>query len=157
MKELKFTVLKACPAITAATLLLCFLTQAAAKLFGIELPEQANLDFVLSHAGFNVLFMKTLALILVVMPAVEETIFRYVMFSAIKPGRAWLAAAVSSALFSASHYIGQPFPDNAFVALFFFGYAQCMLLQKTGKLRFTILNHALFNLVNLVLLFAFRG
>ena len=61
--------------------------------------------------------------------------------------------AFSSALFAAAHYIAQPWPDAAFLALFFFGLAQCGLYRKTGRLWCAMLNHALFNLTNLVLLF----
>ena len=59
----------------------------------------------------------------------------------------------SSLLFSAAHYLAQPWPDAAFLALFFFGVAQCGLYQKTGRIVCAMLNHALFNLTNLVLLF----
>ena len=63
------------------------------------------------------------------------------------------AALVSSLAFSAAHYIFQPFPDAAFVALFFFGLAQCWLYCKTDRIWCPMLNHFLFNLTNLVLLF----
>jgi membrane protease YdiL (CAAX protease family) len=56
-----------------------------------------------------------------------------------------------SVLFSAAHYIMQPFPDAAFIALFFFGLAQCWLYKKTERLWCPILNHCLFNLTNVVL------
>ena len=59
----------------------------------------------------------------------------------------------SSLLFSAAHYLAQPWPDAAFLALFFFGVVQCGLYQKTGCIVCAMLNHALFNLTNLVLLF----
>ena len=64
-----------------------------------------------------------------------------------------LVALVASALFSAAHYVLAPWPDNAFFALFFFGFAQCWLYQKTERLWCVVLNHALFNLTNLVLMF----
>ena len=60
---------------------------------------------------------------------------------------------LSSLLFSAAHYLAQPWPDAAFLALFFFGAAQCWLYLKTGRIVCAMLNHALFNLTNLVLLF----
>ena len=47
----------------------------------------------------------------------------------------------------------QPWPDAAFLALFFFGLAQCWLYRKTDHIWCAILNHGLFNLTNLVLLF----
>ena len=58
---------------------------------------------------------------------------------------------LSSVVFSAAHYVQQPWPDAAFLALFFFGVAQCWLYRKTGRLWCAMLNHALFNLTNLVL------
>ncbi|MBQ2630168.1 MAG: CPBP family intramembrane metalloprotease, partial [Kiritimatiellae bacterium] len=61
-------------------------------------------------------------------------------------------AVVVAALFSAAHYISQPFPDSAFIALFFFGLAQCWLYAKTDRSWCPMLNHALFNLTNIVLL-----
>ena len=63
------------------------------------------------------------------------------------------AAVLSSSLFSAAHYITQPFPDAAFIALFFFGLAQCWLYTKTNRLWCPALNHMLFNVTNLILLF----
>jgi len=65
----------------------------------------------------------------------------------------WGLAVVSAALFSAAHYIAQPWPDAAFLALFFFGLAQTWLYAKTKRIWCAMLNHALFNLTNLVLLF----
>ena len=40
----------------------------------------------------------------------------------------------------------------AFIALFFFGVAQCWLYRKTDRIWCPMLNHALFNLTNVVLL-----
>ncbi len=62
-----------------------------------------------------------------------------------------LVLLFSAALFAAAHYLAQPWPDAAFLALFFFGAAQCWLYLKTGRLWCAMLNHALFNLTNLVL------
>ena len=179
MKNLKFT-LKAWPVIAAATIGLCYLTQLVAKWFGIELPDQANIELVKRYAGWNRTFVFLCLQVLVLMPAIEELIFRYCLFRLpIKVGRALrarrnhdtakiaptndygeagvlalsLTAAISSILFSAAHYLAQPWPDAAFIALFFFGLAQCWLYRKTGHLWCAILNHALFNLTNLVLLF----
>ena len=179
MSHLKFT-LKSWPVIALATIGLCYLTQTVAKWFGIELPDQANIELVKRYAGWNKTFILLCAQVLVLMPAVEELIFRYCLFRLpIRVGRALrarrnqnkaeitplgdcgeagvlalpLTATVSSLLFSAAHYIAQPWPDAAFIALFFFGLAQCWLYKKTDHLWCAILNHALFNLTNLVLLF----
>jgi len=177
---------KAWPVIAGATIGLCFLTQAVAKLFGIELPDQANIDLVRqwglhcfdSLKNFGV-FAGLVAQVLLLMPAIEELLFRWLLFglpvrlfsrSSASDGRqttggTWVSilgprpvslvsvATFSAALFSAAHYIAQPWPDAAFLALFFFGFAQCWLYRRTGRLWCAMLNHALFNLTNLVLLF----
>ena len=166
MSSLKFT-LKSWPVIAAATIGLCYLTQTVAKWFGIELPDQANIELVKRYAGWNWTFAFLCLQILVLMPAVEELIFRWLLWRLpartldgrlkTEDGRrisvTGIGAAVSSALFSAAHYLAQPWPDAAFIALFFFGLAQCWLYRKTDRLWCTMLNHGLFNLTNLVLLF----
>ena len=148
MKRLSFT-LKAWPVITAATLLLCFLTQLVAGWFGIELPDQANLTLVRQMAGMNWRFFLLCVQVLTLMPAIEELVFRLPVRWLRHP--AWWVAI--SALFSAAHYAYQPFPDSAFIALFFFGVAQCWLYRKTERIWCPMLNHALFNAANLILLF----
>ena len=172
--------MKSWPIIAIATISLCYLTQTVAKWFGIELPDQQNIEIVKRYLGWNRTFALLCLQIIVLLPAVEELIFRYCLFRLpIKAGRALrarrkqnnavtvplgdcgeagvlalpLTAAISSLLFSAAHYIAQPWPDAAFIALFFFGLAQCWLYKKTGRLWCAILNHGLFNLTNLVLLF----
>ena len=164
MKNLKFT-LKAWPVIALATIGLCYLTQTVAKWFGIELPDQANIELVKRYAGWNWNFAFLCLQIVILLPAIEELIFRKGIYSALgrMVGRSddpmtnrrimKFMAVVSAVLFSAAHYIVQPWPDAAFIALFFFGLAQCWLYKKTGHLWCAILNHALFNLTNLVLLF----
>lgn len=148
------TTLKAWPVIAAITIGLCFLTQRVASLLGFELPDQQNVEVVrqwLMHAFDSAGKFGTCALllaqVLILLPALEEAIFRL-------PTR-WLRGTswwvLSSALFSAAHYIAQPFPDAAFIALFFFGLAQCWLYKKTGRIWCPILNHCLFNLTNVVL------
>ena len=139
--------LKSWPVIAVATIGLCYLTQTVAKWFGIELPDQANIEIVKRYAGWNKTFIFLCAQVLVLMPAIEELVFRWLLWRL--PARtldkrrktedeeglnaederrinaAGIWAIVSSLLFSAAHYIFQPFPDAAFIALFFFGLAQC--------------------------------
>ena len=159
--NLKLT-LKAWPVIAAATIGLCFLTQTVAKWFGVELPDQENVDIIRRYAGWNLTFALLVAQVVAVMPVVEEALFRWLLFRlpagrlAAKCGASVAAvgaALISSAVFSAAHYIRQPWPDAAFLALFFFGLAQCWLYCKTERVWCPMLNHALFNLTNLVLLF----
>ena len=164
--------LKAWPVIALATIGLCYLTQTVVKWFGIELPDQANIELVKRYAGWNWNFAFLCLQIIVLLPALEELIFRYLLFEfpakklarflrftdspdslTAKPSITKFVAVFSSILFSAAHYLAQPFPDSAFLALFFFGLAPCWLYKKTGHLWCAILNHGLFNLTNLVLLF----
>ena len=159
MSSLKLT-LKSWPLIALLTIGLCYLTQTVAKGFGIELPDQANIEMVKKYLGFNRTFILLCAQVIVIMPALEELLFRGLLFKL--PRKLFDArrktvviafAIVSSILFSAAHYIVQPWPDAAFLALFFFGLAQCWLYRKTDRIWCAMLNHALFNLTNLVLLF----
>jgi membrane protease YdiL (CAAX protease family) len=153
-KEKLALTVKAWPVITLSTLALCFLTQQTAKLLGIELPDQANLEAVLKVAGWNWRFAFLALQITVILPAIEEVIFRLPLklFARSSLRAAVVSAAILSALFSAAHYIFQPFPDSAFIALFFFGMAQAWIYRQTGSIFCAMLNHALFNLTNLVLL-----
>ncbi len=187
MGRLKFT-LKAWPVIAIATIGLCFLTQVVAKLFGIDLPDQQNVGVVKDifiHAFDSSKHLAncivTVLTVLAIMPAIEETVFRWLLVMLPKrimerreggqptaDGRQsegtttdkrhtgaldYILVFSASALFSAAHYLKQPFPDSAFVALFFFGLAQCWLYFKTDRLWCPMLNHALFNLTNMVLMF----
>jgi len=148
--------IKSWPVIAAATIGLCFLTQQVAGWFGITLPDQRNIAIVRQWAGWNRTFLLLCAQILILLPVVEELVFRGLLFRLPRrflPRGLLALAAVSSVLFSAAHYIFQPFPDAAFVALAFFGLAQCWLYRKTDRLWCPMLNHALFNLTNLILLF----
>lgn len=165
MKTVK-TTLKAWPAIFLAAATLCVLTKAVAALFGIDLPEQTSLELVKNAHGWKL--VKLCLYVLVAAPVLEEFIFRYLLFKLPcglwrkiahfeAPGRfAAIVAAASSTAFVALHY-GRlnPFPDNAFVALFFFGAAQCWLCRKCGTVFSSVLNHFLFNLTNLAGLLVF--
>ncbi len=178
MSSLKLT-LKAWPVIAAATIGLCFLTQLVAGWFGVELKEQTVIEQmrqmgiytwrVATQEGFGAAlkheasykFLLNIPLVLVVAPIFEELLFRGLLFrlTALKlsdkriPLAIFSAALFSAALFSAAHYLQFPFPDDAFLALFFFGLAQCWLYTKTAHLWCAMLNHGLFNLTNLILLF----
>ena len=151
--------LKAWPIITLVTLLVCLLTEATAKVFGIELPEQNSLDIVRSSIGLNVEFFKILFLALVVAPIGEELFFRGLLWRLPlwKKSESLVLGitfgVISAVLFSAAHYmrVGAKL-DNAFVALFFFGLAQCYLYRRNKTILSPILNHFLFNFTNLVLL-----
>ena len=156
------TTLKAWPVIAAAIIAVCLATGIVAGWAGINLQEQQHVDIarqILAHAFASWRHFGAAAFFVVevvaVMPCLEEIVFRWLLFRlpAKRPGKFSAAIAIlSSSLFSAVHYIVQPFPDNAFIALFFFGRAQCWLYRRTERLWCPMLNHALFNLTNLALL-----
>ena len=177
MKNLKLT-LKAWPVIAFATIGLCFLTQWGAKaLFGIDLPEQASLKPVLAQlrsafedAAHFKRAAANLGMILIFAPVVEELLFRLLLWRLPSRGLALLAkkfrhdapraipvtvAVFAAAVFSAAHYLQMPWPNNAFLALFVFGLAQCWLYWKTDSVVYPMLNHFCFNALNLALLFVF--
>lgn len=166
--------LKAFPVVAVATIAICPATEWIAKtFFGVTLGDQASIDAVrmtvtwlvkklCAGAGWNWIFFgdlwslaKITGVILVVAPVLEETVFRWLLWKLPRPANKLIPAATSSALFSAAHYIFAPWPDNAFVALFFFGLAQCWIYEKTGRLWCAMLNHALFNAANFALIFVF--
>ena len=159
MKNLKLT-LKSSVAIFLVAIVLCQLTQYVAHCLGIELPEQEQVNEVRKMAGWNLNFILLALQIVTIMPALEELIFRF-------PTR-WLKSyiwwAAISAIFSFAHYIDflawantgaftlRPL-SNAFIALWFCGFAWCWLYRKTKHIWCTMLSHAIFNAVNLTLLF----
>ena len=160
------TTLKACPVIALATTGLCLVTQGVAKLFGIDLPDQGQIEVVRKYIGWNLTFALIVVQVVAIAPAIEELIFRLLLFKVpTKLFRSQVAATavVSSAVFSFLHYIDYEglFKSGkfalsgwnaAFIALFFFGMAQCWLYRKTDRIWCPMLNHALFNLTNVALL-----
>ena len=152
MQHLKTTLL-AWPIITVAAMLISFLTkELAAEFFDIALKSQDSVLLIRRIPYWSSLFLKIVTMVVVVAPLLEEAIFRFLFWKLPDPKRVWLAAIPSSILFTAAHYFQNPWPDNAFIALFFFGMAQCWLYKRTGFLWCPILNHMLFNLTNLAFL-----
>lgn len=159
--KLRF-VLRAWPCVFVLTVALSFLTQWVGGLLGFDFPEQPSLDLVRRCAGWNWQFLFLLAQVLILAPVLEEAFFRGVLFKVPVFGLRGVGSArqivlsfavLSSVLFSAAHYLLAPFPDNAFLALFFFGLAQCWIYRRTDAIWCAMLNHVLFNATNLVLLF----
>ena len=153
------TTLLAWLAITAVTFAISWLTGAIAEAMDLQIQAQQTLGIVLNARGR--VLVSLLVQIIVVMPIAEEVVFRWLLWRL--PTRifrgdfALPAAVVSSALFSAAHYIPKEahFPDNAFIALFAFGLMQCELYRRTEALWCPMLQHMLFNATNIVLLFMF--
>lgn len=174
MSNLKFT-LKAWPVIAVATIGLCYITHTVSGWLGIDLKEQTIIEQmrqmgvytwrVLTQEGLaaamkqeiSCKFLLNIPIVIIIAPVFEELLFRGLLFKlpAIKFSNKRVPLAIlSSVLFSAAHYLQFPFPDDAFLALFLFGIAQCWLYRKTDRIWYPMLNHALFNITNLVLLFA---
>ena len=135
--------------LVAGCMALCWATEAAAGLFGWKLADQESVEAVRRMAGWNWPFVYFIAYVAIAAPVVEETLFRCGFFTWPQPARPARAAIVSSLAFSAVHYLFAGKPDNAFVALFFFGLVQCRLYAKTGRLWHAMLTHSMFNIVNL--------
>ena len=173
MKTLK-TTLRAWPMIFLIAVTLSYLTQLVAKLFGVELPDQAQVELVRQHAGWNLQFAALVLQIVILIPVCEEFLFRCLLWRLpLGLSRQWrkgrtkasiVLAVLGAALFSFAHYVDfaalakeGAFAltgwNSAFLALFFFALAQCWLYRKTNWLWSPMLNHSLFNLTNLVLLF----
>lgn len=125
-------------------------------------------------------FLINIPLIIVFAPVVEEIIFRLCLWKLptklfgllvrnsrlgfLAPAAAVILAILASAVFSSAHFMDKEafqrtgewawMPlNNGFLALGFFGLAQCWLYEKTSWLWSPMLNHLLFNITNLVLLF----
>ena len=164
------TTFKAWPIVFLSTIAICWLTEPAARhLFGIELPSQSSIDIVKGAKGWAL--VQLIASVVVLAPLLEELVFRFLLFKLpqkcgelLMPKLVYflilfpiLVAVASSSLFSFVHYIDIPRLlkahavvltgwNNAFLALFFFGMAQCWLYCKTDRIWCPMLNHFLFNL-----------
>ncbi|MBR1921514.1 MAG: hypothetical protein IJ829_05875, partial [Kiritimatiellae bacterium] len=87
MNERMKTTLRAWPVVAALTIALCALTKIAAEALGIDLPDQQNvgtLRAILLKAFDSpvdfLVCLYSLALVVAVLPAAEEGIFRFLLF-----------------------------------------------------------------------------
>ena len=79
-KNLK-TTLKFSLATVIGASVLCGATEMVAKwCFGIELPVQSQVDFVKSYVGWNRVFAAIVAQAVLLMPALEEIVFRWLLW-----------------------------------------------------------------------------
>lgn len=159
-KENLKTTLRFWVAVFLVASVICWATGAAAQIFGIELKDQNALALVKNARGWRLVWL--ISFVLFIAPLWEEFAFRFVLFKCplwllrrFKLRMSWkIPAVVSSVLFVAMHYGPiNPFPDNAFIALFAFAFAQCMLYVRTSRIWYPILHHSLFNMTNLIFLF----
>ena len=143
------TVFASFVALAAGCAALCWATEALAGLCGWKLAGQESVEAIRRAAGWNRQFVYFTAYVTIAAPVMEEALFRYAFFAWPQPARLGRAAVMSSLAFSAVHYLFAEKPDNAFVALFFFGLVQCRLYAKTGRLWHAMLTHSMFNIANL--------
>ena len=156
-----------------STSALIVLTTKVASLFGYELKPQLAFEILDKLHGKKLVYFIGYGAIL--MPVVEEILFRVVLFNwaawfilwlkapggtkisvyeARNSTRAivWSVAVLSSIFFMSAHYFGpSPFPDNAFIGLVAFGVIQCWAYLKARSIFAPILNHVLFNSLNMFL------
>lgn len=170
MKNLKLTFIT-WPVTAIAVIGLATLTKLVFEWCGHPLMEQNQIGLardilVNTFASWKhfAAAMMILGETLIIAPILEELIFRWptrffknkVVFGG--------AAVVFAAIFSAAHYLDYPhlfktgmfnwMPlSDAFLALFAFALIQTWLYRKTKTIGAPMLNHALFNATNLVLLF----
>ena len=106
------------------------------------LPEELGIE------GSSINLALVVVLITVVAPLGEELFFRGYFFGALRNWRGfWPAAIVTGLVFGAIH-IGSS-PIGFTVPLAFFGFALCLLYERTGSLYPSIALHALNNAVAL--------
>ncbi len=136
------------------TFLTLALSQAATWLagaFGLELPPQ-DLILILQNEATPTATRWAIALFaLLEAPLLEEGIFRRVIFrNLLRKLTPVVAMILSGALFALVH-----FNAITFLPLWFIGAALAWTYHRTGRLLVPMIVHFLFNLTNLLLLFAF--
>ena len=130
----------------------CCATATIAHYFGITLEPQESIIQVQKIIGWNMKFFGVIGMVVVIAPIIEEFIFRYLLWKLPDARNFWIGTLPSSLIFVAAHYVEMKWPNDAFVGLFVFAVAQCWLYHKTQRLIYPILNHALFNLTNIIML-----
>ena len=151
MKRLKLTLVSTI-AIFLVAIALCQICE------WCGLPEQNQVEVVRKLAGWNLTFAFLCVQVVVVMPAIEEMLFRFPTRFLKHPAY----AVALSAVFSFCHYIdftrlfaGRGFDllplSNAFLALFVVALGWCWLYRRTQCIWCTMLSHGIFNAINLVL------
>lgn len=102
-----------------------------------------------SNSSLEIIFM--ILCVILLMPMIEEILFRGVIFNALSSALpAWGAGMLSSAMFAVVH-----FDILYFLPLFVMGVALCYLRYKTKSLYLPIILHSLNNLVSVVVCFYF--
>jgi membrane protease YdiL (CAAX protease family) len=130
----------------AITILLAIVTAAVLDHFGIQ---QQNQDIVKWMADMPLAeFLVTVPVAVVFAPVVEEFVFRWFFFEKLFRKRIGFVAGalLSSLIFAGIHYDIQAFAMILGIGLF-----NCWLIEKHGY-WYAVLNHAVFNLVTVLVL-----
>lgn len=114
-----------------------------------------------SFVGCNWLFIKLVAMVMVVSPVIEELLFRFPTRFVKHP----IFTVAISILFVISHATPKVLAthdlmyfaeiNSATIPLFFMALAWCWLYRRTGMIWCTMLSHSLFNIVNFALALIF--
>ena len=97
-------------------------------------------------------FLEMLAVAGVLIPFVEEVVFRRLIFGFCRPVGMWTALIATSLIFAAAHDFLYGLP-----ALFGLGAVFQLQYLRTGNLLAPVLTHMIFNLISLTLVFAQSG
>lgn len=155
MKDAVKQILKWLAVSVAVCAAVCWATEQAGNLLGFELRDQTSVDLVRKMAGWNMRFVYFVSYVAVAAPIWEEALFRWFFWKRAGAASPRAAAVASSLAFAGAHYLFAARPDNAFIALFIFGLIQCRLYFNTDRLWCAVVNHSLFNIANMAILFVF--
>jgi membrane protease YdiL (CAAX protease family) len=139
----------ACYGLVAALPAIYFVHSLSFHFSGTEAQPQPLLQFLAEHAGLHDRLLLVLTAI-VIAPISEELIFRGYIFGVLRryAGR-WWALVISASVFAAIH---AHIPSLA--GLFVLAVALTLVYEGTGSLWASILMHALFNSITVILTLA---
>jgi membrane protease YdiL (CAAX protease family) len=139
----------ACYGLVAALPAIYFVHSLSFHFSGAEAQPQPLLRFLSEHAGLHDRFLLILTAV-VIAPISEELIFRGYIFGVLRryAGR-WWALVISASVFAAIH---AHIPSLA--GLFVLAVALTLVYEGTGSLWASILMHALFNSITVILTLA---
>lgn len=139
---------------TEAVTLIAFMIFWRRLLEGLNLSYQPQLAVEALSKELNPIALATLtAMTLIIAPVIEELLFRGILYQALRDqGYPLFALLGSSAIFAAFHS-----SVTVFIPLFLFACAQAIVYEKTHNIWPVIFSHAVFNLVNYVLIIVQRG
>ena len=118
--------------------------------FDLQVKQQQELLTECSRSSLPK-FFAMLALAAVLIPFVEEVVYRRLLFGVLRPLGVWAALILTAAIFAAMHGFIYGFP-----ALFGLGAVFQWQYLRSGNLWTSTLTHMIFNAVSLTLVFILR-